>query len=70
VGRGARPFAHAVGQCLVPRAETPARAALPGISPCLLQAKHVPAQLPSSLDILEEEILVGQRSFALVAGLM
>lgn len=43
---------------------------LVGISPCLLQAKDVPAHLPSFLGILEEEILVGQHSIALVAGLM
>lgn len=66
----ARPFAHAAEQCLVLRAETPACTVLAGISPCLLQAKYVPAHFPSFLDILEEEILLGQCSIALVAGLM
>ena len=66
----ARPFAHAAEQCLVLRAGTPACTALAGISPWLLQAKYVPAHFPSFLDILKEEILLGQRSIALVAGLM
>lgn len=42
--------------CQGPRACT----APAGISPCLLPAKGVPARFPSSLQVLEEEILLGQ----------
>lgn len=69
-GRGCQALCPCSGAEPLLRAETPACTALAGISPALLQPKDVPAHFPSFLDVMEEEILLGQHSSALVAGLM
>lgn len=70
VGRGCQALCPCSRAESLLRAETPACTALAGISPGLLQAKDISAHFPSFLDIMEEEILLEQRSIALVAGLM